>query len=256
MEAPDLAGKVVFVGQSELINANQDGFITVFQGPKNARMGGVEIAATALADLLDGRLLEPAGLGLTLAWIGGFGVVIGLIAGLLPALLAVPLGLAFAGAGYLGAQNSVRARRPVAAGDDPGPGPAAARPVRRAAAAISRRAAGAGQHQPGPALLSAGQDRSRAGRRPGRPERAQGAAVRSLHGVRRAALHELGRRYGTGPAERVPGPLFRDPVPGGRASWRAGHGRARGRHDLCLDGSRADRRMPAARLPGGARDRA
>ena len=102
---PDLADKVVFVGQSELINANQDGFVTVFQGPKNARMGGVEIAATALADLLDGRLLEPAGLGLTLAWIGGFGVIIGLIAGLLPALLAVPLGLAFTGAGYFGAQT-------------------------------------------------------------------------------------------------------------------------------------------------------
>jgi adenylate cyclase len=102
---PDLAGKVVFVGQSELINANQDGFTTVFEGPKNARMGGVEIAATALANLLDGRLLEPAGLGLGLAWIGGFGVIVGLIAGLLPALLAVPLALAFAGAGYLGAQT-------------------------------------------------------------------------------------------------------------------------------------------------------
>ena len=101
---PDLAGKVVFVGQSELINANQDGFPTVFEGPKSARMGGVEIAATALANLLDGRLLEPAGLGLTLAWVGGFGVIVGLIAGLLPALIAVPFALAFAIAGYVCAQ--------------------------------------------------------------------------------------------------------------------------------------------------------
>ncbi len=102
--APDLAGKVVFVGQSELINANQDGFAAVFEGPKQARISGVEIAATALANLLEGRALEPAGPGLTLVWIGGFGVIVGLIAGLLPALLAVPLTLMFAAAGCLGAE--------------------------------------------------------------------------------------------------------------------------------------------------------
>jgi adenylate cyclase len=100
----DLAGKVAFVGQSELINASDDGFITVFTGPKGARISGVEIAATALANFLDGSLLQPAGLGLTLAWVGGFGVSIALIAGLLPALLALPLAAAFVGAYYLGAQ--------------------------------------------------------------------------------------------------------------------------------------------------------
>ncbi len=103
-EPLDLAGKVVFVGQSELINANQDGFVTVFEGPKSARMGGVEIAATALANQLEGRVLEPAGLPLTLAWLTGFGGLVGLIAGLLPAPLAVPLTLICAGAGYFGAQ--------------------------------------------------------------------------------------------------------------------------------------------------------
>ncbi len=100
----DLTGKVVFVGQSELINANQDGFITVFEGPKSTRMGGVEIAATALANQLEGRTLEPAGRPLALIWITGFGVLVGLIGGLLPASLAVPLTLAFAGVGYFGAQ--------------------------------------------------------------------------------------------------------------------------------------------------------
>jgi adenylate cyclase len=100
----DLAGKVVFVGQSELINASDDGFITVFTGPKGARISGVEIAATALANFLDDSLLQPAGLGLTLAWVGGFGLIIALIAGLLPALLALPLAAAFAGSWYLGAQ--------------------------------------------------------------------------------------------------------------------------------------------------------
>ena len=108
---PDLAGQVVFVGQSELINASEDGFATVFPGPKGARISGVEIAATAFANLLEGRLLEPAGLALTLVWIGGFGLVVSLIARLLPALLAVPLALAFAGACYLGAQ--LRSRAPA-----------------------------------------------------------------------------------------------------------------------------------------------
>jgi adenylate cyclase len=101
---PDLAGKVVFVGESEPINANQDGFATVFEGPKSARTGGVEIAATALANQLEGRVLEPAGPALVLAWLFGFGLAVGLIAGLLPAPLAVPLTLACAALGYLGAQ--------------------------------------------------------------------------------------------------------------------------------------------------------
>ncbi len=99
-----LAGKVVFVGQSEPINANQDGFVTVFEGPRSARMGGVEIAATALANLLEGRMLQPAGPGLRLAWTLGFGALVGLIGGLLPAPLAVPLGLACAGLAYAAAQ--------------------------------------------------------------------------------------------------------------------------------------------------------
>jgi adenylate cyclase len=104
--APDLAGKAVFVGQSELINASDDGFITVFAGPKGARISGVEIAATALANLLDDRVLQPAGLVATLLWVGGFGLIVSLIAGLLPALLALPLALAFVAAWYLGAQSA------------------------------------------------------------------------------------------------------------------------------------------------------
>jgi adenylate cyclase len=102
--APDLAGKAVLVGQSELINLSDDSFITVFAGPKGAHISGVEIAATALANLLDDRLLQPAGLMPTLLWVGGFGLVVSLIAGLLPALVALPLALAFVAAWYLGAQ--------------------------------------------------------------------------------------------------------------------------------------------------------
>ena len=101
---PDLAGQGVFVGRSELLNDSEDGFTTVFAGLKGARISGVEIAATAFANLLDGRLLQPAGVALTLAWVGGFGLAVSLVARLLPAPLALPLSLALAGACYLAAQ--------------------------------------------------------------------------------------------------------------------------------------------------------
>ena len=65
--AGGLAGRVVFVGQSELINLHEDGFVTVFSRADGVDLSGVEIAATAFANLLDGRLLEPAGPGLSLA---------------------------------------------------------------------------------------------------------------------------------------------------------------------------------------------
>ncbi len=76
----------------------------MFPGLKGARISGVEIAATAVANLLEGRLLEPAGLPATLAWLAGFGLVVSLVARLLPALLAVPLALALAAICHLGAQ--------------------------------------------------------------------------------------------------------------------------------------------------------
>jgi adenylate cyclase len=101
---PDLVGQVAFVGRSELLNDSEDGFTTVFPGPKGARISGVEIAATAFANLLDGRLLQPAGGALTLVWLGGFGLAVGLIAWLLPALLALPFAVVLAGACFLAAE--------------------------------------------------------------------------------------------------------------------------------------------------------
>jgi adenylate cyclase len=60
---PDLKGKAVFVGLSELSRAEQrDGFYTVFSQANGIDISGVEIAATAFANLLEDRPLQP------LAW--------------------------------------------------------------------------------------------------------------------------------------------------------------------------------------------
>jgi adenylate cyclase len=101
---PDLSGRVVFVGQSELINDFRDGFTTVFSKPDGVDLSGVEIAATAFANLLDGRAVEPAGIGTRMALLAAFGLAVGLIAGLLPGIVAVAVCLALAASWYAAAQ--------------------------------------------------------------------------------------------------------------------------------------------------------
>ena len=96
------AGRSVFVGQSELYEPHNDAFITVYSRDDGVKIGGVEIAATAFANLLDGRMLEPSPY-----WLGAiaaFGLLIGAVAGLLPALWAVPACLAIGGLYFLGAE--------------------------------------------------------------------------------------------------------------------------------------------------------
>jgi adenylate cyclase len=99
-----LAGRVVFVGLSDLNNPHDDDFPTVFSRADGVDIAGVEIAATAFANLLDHRLLEPAPLWTELVWLGLFGCAIGLIARLLPAAIAVPAALLTAVLLYSGAQ--------------------------------------------------------------------------------------------------------------------------------------------------------
>jgi adenylate cyclase len=99
-----LPGRVVFVGLSDLNNPHEDDFPTVFSRADGVDIAGVEIAATAFANLLDHRLLEPAPLWTELAWLGLFGCAIGLIARLLPAAIAVPAALLAAILLYAGAQ--------------------------------------------------------------------------------------------------------------------------------------------------------
>ena len=91
-ELGDLQNKVVFVGYSDLYDPDQpDHFYTVFTGSDGVDLSGVEIMATAFANLLTGRTVEPSGTVLTVAVLALFGLIIGTIAYLLPATFAVPL---------------------------------------------------------------------------------------------------------------------------------------------------------------------
>lgn len=57
---PEFEGKAVFVGLSGQFRAEQrDGFHTVFSDPSGLDISGVEIAATAFANLLEGRAVRP-----------------------------------------------------------------------------------------------------------------------------------------------------------------------------------------------------
>ncbi len=56
----DFAGKVVFVGQAERYQPNQtDGFYTAYSQPDGLDLSGVEIAATAFANLVDDSTVKP-----------------------------------------------------------------------------------------------------------------------------------------------------------------------------------------------------
>ena len=101
----DLHGKAVFVGYSERLQPERlDEFYTAFSQNNGVHLSGVEIAATAFANLLENLpvtpLPRPAGFLLLLAW----GLLIGAVARLLPALPAVAATAALAGL-YLGAAH-------------------------------------------------------------------------------------------------------------------------------------------------------
>lgn len=88
----DFSGKTVFVGLSDLFDPGQpDRFYTVFTQDHGVDLSGVEIAATAFANLLTDRTLKPADIVMIIAILVVFGIVIGTLVYLLPALYGVPL---------------------------------------------------------------------------------------------------------------------------------------------------------------------
>jgi adenylate cyclase len=79
MDSPfDFSGKVVFVGLSETVQSEQqDRFPTVFTSKEGLDLSGVEIAATALANLLEGQHVSPLPLYLHLLVLLFWGIIVG-----------------------------------------------------------------------------------------------------------------------------------------------------------------------------------
>ncbi|MGE5894703.1 MAG: CHASE2 domain-containing protein [bacterium] len=76
----DFAGKAVFIGSAESRQPYQkDGFYSVYTQPTGLDLGGVEIAATAFANVLEGKPVMPLPLTASLAVIILFGMAGGLI---------------------------------------------------------------------------------------------------------------------------------------------------------------------------------
>ncbi|NOY38778.1 MAG: adenylate/guanylate cyclase domain-containing protein [Nitrospirae bacterium] len=86
----DFRGKVVFVGQAETQPYLQkDGFYTVFSTADGLDLNGVEIAATAFANILEGLHVTPLRMPSLLGLILIFGLFLGLTAFLLPSIPAI-----------------------------------------------------------------------------------------------------------------------------------------------------------------------
>ena len=74
----DLAGKMVFVGFSETRQPDQqDDFISVFSQQTGVNLSGVEVGATAFANLLDSRSLRPLPMWLHLSLVLLLGLMFG-----------------------------------------------------------------------------------------------------------------------------------------------------------------------------------
>ena len=85
----DFSGKAVFVGLFEPLPPEQkDGFYTVFSEASGSDISGVEVAATAFANLLEDRPVRPQNFWAHLAVVSIWGVVVGMVCYLLPTLAA------------------------------------------------------------------------------------------------------------------------------------------------------------------------
>jgi len=90
---PDLRDKAVFVGLSENLRLEQkDGFYTVFSQSNGVDISGVEIAASAFANLLEDKPVQPMVFPIYHATIFLWGAMLGLVCFFLPPFIA-PLGV-------------------------------------------------------------------------------------------------------------------------------------------------------------------
>lgn len=82
-------GKAVFIGLSEHLRPEQkDGFHTVFSQSSGRDISGVEIAATAFANLLEDLPIQPVGLAKRIFVVFLWGMLLGSICLIFPALIA------------------------------------------------------------------------------------------------------------------------------------------------------------------------
>ena len=103
---PDVSGKAVFVGFSDLYDPGQpDRFYTVFTNKHGVDLSGVEIAATAFANLLTDSALVETGPLATAGMLLLFGAVFGGGVYWLRASRAIPLALLLGGFYVLAVQN-------------------------------------------------------------------------------------------------------------------------------------------------------
>ena len=85
----DLSGKAVFIGLSERLRPEQkDGFYTVFSQPSGVDLSGVEVAATAFANMLEDMSVKPLGFRAHLGTIFFGGLVLGIFCLLFPTIIA------------------------------------------------------------------------------------------------------------------------------------------------------------------------
>lgn len=97
---PDLEGKIVFVGQTETTWPKaHDGFYSVYT-ESGEDISGVEVVATAFANLLESRTIDPIGQPAHLGLVFGWGVAAALISLALPATVSAA-GLLVLGGAYL-----------------------------------------------------------------------------------------------------------------------------------------------------------
>jgi adenylate cyclase len=85
----DLDGKAIFIGLSEQLRPEEkDGFYTVFSQPNGIDISGVEIAATAFANLLENSPIEPLNRGVQITLVALWGAVLAIVCLLSPPAIA------------------------------------------------------------------------------------------------------------------------------------------------------------------------
>jgi len=105
--APDLTDTVVFVGYSDLYEPDTpDRFATVFTSRDGVDLSGVEIAATAFANLLTDSGIRTIGLSRETGILLAIGGILGILLYLLPAMMGVPAALLITGLYAWAAQHA------------------------------------------------------------------------------------------------------------------------------------------------------